>query len=72
MADLVVQQLCELEWVCEASEQLAEAAFWCVQRDIFIASRARHERRDDDDEGGERRRAQGRREAADGTDAADA
>ena len=44
LADLCMQQLFELEWVCEASDHLAEAAFWRVQREMFAARRVRHER----------------------------
>ncbi|KAL1504582.1 hypothetical protein AB1Y20_008367 [Prymnesium parvum] len=43
VGDACVQQLHELEWVCESAEQIAEAAFWRVQREMFIARRTAHE-----------------------------
>lgn len=44
VGDVCTQQLCEMEWVCEAAEQLAEAAFWRVQREVFMVRRVAYER----------------------------
>ena len=60
MGDAAMQQLYEFEWVCESAEHVVEAAFWRVQREMFVARRAQYDEKyaaseeEEEEEGPER------------------